>query len=568
MAKKREAKTQDNRRPRLEPRQKETMLMILIRNPQAHVAVRSILKAKHVRDMGDGYAELWQIVCDFYDRQQRLPTQELLLDELQALVSHRPGLIDEDELAGLESFLDWVFDKEVHGAPVSKSKVHCAEALRLAKLYLEESLALTIANTAVTDLTIATDLPALLQEVQTEAAAAGSLLSADAANDQVFAAGWDTEIQVKLRATGMGIFDRFMGGGDAPGETVVFMGPYGSCKSIVAVQGCANAAKQAQTLYATGKTKDAKPKAVFVTAETPKLEFRQRILSCLARIPRIRLADMKSLKDLSRASEPGATKETEYELAFFKKTKKSGVFRSEYDRVQDAITVVNNHLVFIDFTGTDPTLAGVGYGGMRELQGIVAAKFRRYDGAAYPFTFWIDHAAAMAARIMMAAEAAGKTDPAALRTALRNLVLQARDWLSVPYNTSTWIMQQLSGEANSRGPITKVDHTDSDECKSFAMYADHAIVTGKPTEEQLCRFLYTKHRRTPPRSYAIARVDGAFARITDVSNLYVVDEGEHKIVLKETQKNSPAGEAAARRPARQVLDVPDVSDLEWAEGDA
>lgn len=522
MAKKYQAPIE--RRPLLDPRKKETMLMVLIRNQRAHEAVRELLKPKHVRSMGEGYAILWKVVCDFYARHQSLPPRDLIMDDVQNVIAARADDLDEAEVAELEAFLDLAFEGADQGKGIGHSPVHREEAIATAKLFLEEVLAAQLLDSAGQNNTVPVDLPALLQRAHSDAMAAASIVSAADADDCLCPPGWDTRERVPLRSTGLSIFDHFLGGGDLGGEVMVLMGPLGSCKTLTCVQGAACAIKQANMRWRNGETGGKVPKVFFVSTEVLRGEFRDRIISYLATVPVTRLAQMASIEDLCKADEPGATEETRYELRFFDEQLRVCEFQSEYRRVCNAAKMLNKHGVFIDFTSANSERPNAGYGGIAEVAQIVKAKLRQYNDTAVPYTFWLDHAAALASRIIEAG-----ADRSELRHILRAIPLQCRDLLGVPYNQPVWIAHQLSGVANSKGPVADIDHTDADECKQFAMFANFAVVIGRPNEEQLCKIRCTKHRRQPPREYGIIQVDGLFSRVRNMSESYAIDACQGKI---------------------------------------
>ncbi len=537
------------RRPLLDPKKKETMLMVLIRQEGAFLQAKAMLTPKEMEAMGRCYAVLWRAALEFHARRNCLPTQALLRDEIQQAVAAQPDLLQDEELTELDTFLDTAYDDVHHGCQLEQSRMHRDEALDSLRMFLEEALSHDLTNVVHQHGTRPSDLPMILRSASDKMSALAGLTGNQAVDDQVFLEGWDSEEAPPLRSTGINFLDTFLGGGDLPTEVNVFMGPLGSCKTLLACYGVGCAIKQANWLYRNGLTDGRIPKVVYITTETLKTEFRLRVLASMAQIPFDRLASTR-LKDLSDAPEPGAVPATHYELQYF-----NGAGRSkwlpEIDRARAAVNIANSHLLFIDFTGTTNDARSSGQGGIVELAGVVQNKLAEYKALgseSYPYTFWLDHAAALATRMMTS----GKYHRDDRRHLLKDMPLQCRDLLAGPYNTPMWIFHQLSGDANSRGCTAEIDHTDSDECKQFAMYANFAIVCGKPNDEQLAKFKCTKHRRQPPSLHRIVRIHGQIMRVEDVSETHTISG--RSIVLRHDQQAMIAMSAApvVGRQQRQI----------------
>src|SRR5206468_1502057 len=128
--------------------------------------------------------------------------------------------------------------------------------------------------------------------LQTLAGQAEALASLGARPAAVpFPDGWDHAAPLKLSPTGIPVLDHFLGDGHRPGEVNLFMGPYGSCKTLIAVMGLVEGARHAAALAADPDGDGRTPLSVLVSYETPLAELRERCLSYAAGIPRRPLAD-------------------------------------------------------------------------------------------------------------------------------------------------------------------------------------------------------------------------------------------------------------------------------------
>ncbi len=349
-----------------------------------------------------------------------------------------------------------------------------------------------------------------------------------------FPAGWDKAPSLKVFSTGISVFDRFLGGGHKGGETCLFMGPYGSCKTTVAVMGLVEGARQAAALTAEPDWDGREALSVIISYETPVEELRERCLSYAALIPRHRaervISGGEGLDFLSTSDHLLA-----YEKRLFKAKLQAGEpVRGERERAEEAVELLNRHAAFLDMSGADPQQRGAGNGYVPEVVRALENELRRRKNACLRVV-WVDYLGAMAKRHIEASE----RDYSDLRHLVSGGVLHLNAQVAMPFRCPVWVTHQLSGAVNARGPTAKMHHTDAAEAKNVAENASFAIVTGNVNDSQLCVFDCTKHRRQPPRSQAVVRVDGRFNRVMDVSGKYVVDRSLRAILTKE-EAESPA----------------------------
>ena len=535
-------KTMTDRRSTLDQRKKEAMLAVLIRNQDAHEAASDLLRLRHVESgIGSGHALVWRVTKDFYKQHGELPDKQHIFSELHDLLNADESLLSDDEREETDEFVEYVFDDAEHGKKMPKS-AKCAEyAIKTCRQFLEDQLAIDTKEKVLKSATVPVDLPGFLAGMQQQVELVQSLTAPQV--EVLYPEGWEKEDPINILPTNMTVFDSFLGGGMVGGEVYVFMGPFGSCKTTIAVQLSVNFAEYAAELYATGQCPEGKiPVAVLISTEMDKREARRRCLSYAAKIPRKTLARIKSLEELSQADKPAQTKETKYEKKMFKDAYDGGDgFLNEYERAKSKASMLNQHLLFMDCSGTDEKSRNAGAGGMGEIASILAAELRRRKNI-YPVFACLDHASALANRMIETTNEYSNDD---LRHILKRIPQTGGRLLAKRYNIPLLVMHQLNGDANSRSPVADVHHTDAAECKAFAEYADFAIVTGPPTEDgrQLARFLCTKHRREPPRGYAIVKIDGRFNRVIDVSKDFVVDHTGRKIVHKDDLKSFNAKDA-------------------------
>lgn len=518
------------RRGVLDVRRKETMLAVMIRNPRVHAEAAAVLGERQAAAFGPGPALVWTACCRLYERHNAPPPKGMLFDEVHTLVAVDPERVSDTERDDISQFLDFVYDDAEHGACLEDSESFANDAIEALRLHLQEQAALQIRQEVFQDGTLPVDLPACLEAVRVGALAeAESLHIADPS--LVFPEGWDVNERIPVIPTGITVFDEFLGGGAEAGEVYTLIGPFGSMKTTAAVQGTSTGAQIGQELFETDRSRDGKkPVAIYVSTETPINQFRERVLSCTAKIPRKTLARMQSLTDLDDSPTPGATEKTAYERRTFRDACEVGDgFHSERLRAAMAIRLINEYAVFIDMTGLERSKYGsLGRNGILDVRRAITAEIRRRRDEIYPLIIWIDHASAMVSRMIQLQGLRREDETHLLNQAAR----ECRDELSTPWKTSTFLLHQLSGASNRLGPTADLGTSDAKACTSIGEFADFCFVVGKPTADnrQLCVLRCDKARREGPRTRAVIQVVGGMAQIRNVSRHYVVDSDRRLIV--------------------------------------
>lgn len=516
----------EERRAQLDAVKLEEMMAIVIQNKDAFESLVDVLTIKHVKRISQGLALLWRQVRSYYKVHNELPSRGSLVADLHNAINQNFDALTDDEKVEVDDFIDYAYDQTEHGKDIAKSRAHVRVAMETCKQFLEEESLHDLREMAVKDGTVPLDIPSILQQKQAELDVIGALTGGEL--EMPFPEGWDTREHVKLFTTGNKTLDDLMGGGWRGSEVLLFMGPYGSCKTTLTVDSVANLIEYASEEYLNGRSRQRKGKAmkpvvVLMFTEGEKQDYRLRLLANLAQIPWKRLMRMSSLDDLCKKKKVGCTEDTEYENTEFaeQKSARGEGFQCEYNRVQRAVSLCNQFLVLLDCTDSEDNPHPVGGGGVPELANIVNSHFRK-NRDTYPLAFWLDHASALVDRM---AEAGGAEVDKMMHLILKRIPRQCKDKLAKKWKAPIGIIHQLSGEANSRSIMAELSHGDAAGSKQIGEYVDFAIVTNKPDMEQMARMKATKHRREPPTGTRIVRVDGSFQRLTDETGFYVVDNG-------------------------------------------
>ena len=91
----------------LSPRDRETMMSILIRNPVVFETFRELLKFDHFSELDVGYALVWRTVSKFYDTYNELPDRSLLMTELESVLDNSADSLNDTERSDMEAFVDY-----------------------------------------------------------------------------------------------------------------------------------------------------------------------------------------------------------------------------------------------------------------------------------------------------------------------------------------------------------------------------------------------------------------------------------------------------------------------------
>jgi RecA/RadA recombinase len=496
------------------------MMACLIRNDATFEAFSDLLHPHHFTGEDAGYGLVWKTVVAFYENYGTLPERELLLTEIQGAYDADPGFLNPEMLDQLSELIDFSFDTDSFKRDIQSDPQYTKWAVQMTKKFLDERL-LVMADSSLTATgsTVLADLPGFLQELKQESEQIRSV--AGHVIEQPFPEAWDKVSTMVMQSTGCDFLNRFLGGGHCPGEVYGVLGPFGSCKTTMAVQAVVETARRCRKAVLESDGSGPTPVAFYVGYEAqPSPELRHRSLSYAARIHRKSLETMSGLSDLSTTDslKPYERKE------FYSKLQLGEKVPGEQDRARSAIKLLNDHVRFVDMTGGDPENSGAGAGFVEEVLRVIDNEVRRAN--VVPAVIWIDYAGAMVKRYLAATN---KDYASNYRHLINEVPARCKTLLSQRFNCPVWVLHQLSGSANSKSPGAKLHHTDAAESKSFGENLDFAFTIGNPNDANLCVLSCTKHRRQPKMDHTIIQVLGELNRVRDTKDEYVVDSYDFKI---------------------------------------
>ena len=553
------------------PTEKEKIraLRVFICNINVQKFVREVFRPDLIGQENPAYAEVIQLICWFVDKYDRLPLHE----EICGIIERRRERYGDyvasdvfDEIYELVAFVK---------TPNQRSERYAADRLL-------QDMAISIIKRWSMHLATVNLTSSLFSELQ------GGSKNIDRVNtlvksfetaktrlegldspliDELFFDGLGVPPDVTYVPTGVSVIDKHVGGGLLGGEMLLFMGPFGSCKTTFAVMAACNMAKACQRIFTAqqgpflthpdGTAVQKCPVVFYVSTEATRNEFQQRCLTFLAEVPRERI--LESRGDLNFFSDSDVpTQQYEHEIEAQKRDALrqhnlnpdifgcSMRYVSERQRINTAIELLRKHLLFVEFMDSNSKFKQYGKNGVADIQTIMD-NHMRMNAELYPYAFVLDHVSALANRICEKKDSFDN-----MHLVINTVGRSLSEKIAKTYNIPALVMHQLTGKANkmARNIATQIDHTDGSQSASIGEFADVAVTTTRPSgQEQIVKFAFTKVRRgAPVMQNPLVKVDGKFSRLIDYSDKLVLD-GDMVISKSDTRTVPPPTEVRRSSPA-------------------
>jgi len=522
MPKKREV--QKTRVP-LKAGEKSVLFATLIRQPEAFEAAQSILSYEQIAEVDRMYAVVWQVVCDYYAENDRLPEEHYVQTGLSRFLAEDPDVLTDKEQTKLAAFLGFAFD-----TPVESLRPRMGE--RYLSKYMEDRLADEM-RSRLTGYT-----PVNIYELFQDAVArtedltvVGSATLPDAFEDD-----WLEENEfLDLRDTGIDFINRFLGGDDEDEAELVgfghgctesfgLLGPYGGGKTTTGVMLSTMGAKLAYNAWEQSGGTGPLRLSYHFTWEEPKPSLRLRALAFLAEVPHKRIKLAVKQKDLQGVLSNSDTLLDYEQTRYAHKIRAGEAVGGEYERVRRAIELLNACWRVVDLTGSDKSLGLRGTNLVDEVAAVIRKDQRKVRHAHSDFPTGVqmvvaDYVGAAAEKHL---DANGMDHGSNLRHIINRWPLHMKTKVAVPFFCPVWSLHQLSTQANTLMAGSVPKYTDSAEGKAFAENLDFCVMYGMKDSDDRMVCTCNKARREAAMPPIIVRLRGAQQRVVDDSSNYTL----------------------------------------------
>lgn len=535
------------RYPLLTQPQKELMFALTLRDPVLLRYAVNEVQRWHFTERDQYLLAVWQQVASHYAEFEQPIPRKTLYTELKAVLDSEQLDLTGADIRTLEAFLKMAY---------RLSEQELADNAHTAQQYLRRFLSEAL-QTQVRERLGSEGAVQLLPELLDDMA--GQARRYDAAGVTGAPLPFDgmrraNDLRLDKTSSGIGFLDIFLNGGQANGEVYGFCAPYGVCKTLLACQLAVHRVQleleplgeppdiNDKEAYAAYAAKASRTKRVYlITFEEPRKSIQTRLLACAGRIDK----DVVESGDNSKFSSTLHRNFKPYEMGIIKAAIAAGRKPpGEINRYHDARRQLSFNLRHLDFTGAEPTYAGLA----GELaQGIRTAieNDQRYNGFPGVSMVLIDYAGAAADRYL---EARNLSAAENLRHILGKFPLRVKTNVAIPFNCPVWAFHQLGTGANSMSPGRAPKKTDTAEAKNYNENTDFGFAVGEKTNDGYAVFTCTKGRRAGSNHDCVIRIDGRLGRIEPAASYIVHND---KIVPKSTfaaVHEAEVPEAGKKRP--------------------
>ena len=518
----------------LSERSIEFVFMCCCQSPTFLAEARLAIQPHHFDEAAEThFSILWKVLCqaaDAYNATMTFETLAAMLDatlvsdgRLRAEVEY--DLLRADQFGLLWSMINCPVQPMdlLHGRTVLRQFLHERAVVTPLRRFMAQGFNGSYAET----------LPNFLQSVQDQAERIQSmdvlpLVSVTPAR------GSAIEPPNVFNRTGIPWIDQGLGGqrvGDANG----ILGVTGGGKTTLAIH---MAVESARTAWAEAcESQQAPGLTIFITGEEEGKKITPRVQSAAFQISRRKL---ETLSDWGQLSTPGNLEAYERALG-----QVQGEQLSEVERYDIGCMWLSKTFELLDFSGSEKfPHAGEGY--ITEMVGMIDRIQQRTQQPIR--SIFIDWAGTLCRRYMDA----NNMDDSRLRHLLSAFGANVRRQLAERFRCTAWIMHQVKAESCDKSPTKLMHHTDSAECKAFAVELSVCGCIGVPDQATGCRYInWSKVRYVPTHniSPSILRINDTFASIDEVSHRYGVDETGLRFVTQEDLRQLAGTEATHERRA-------------------
>jgi hypothetical protein len=527
----------EQRKAKLTPKEIDYCLLHMIRVPELFEYAKQHFKPSDFNPMSEQfYAIMWDCALTAAnDNGGKLPDKlETVMSMLVAMRLTQPHVYQLSDQDGkmLSALFTWIFGFDEAKLDPVTFRTNIRDLIIERTVLGQMGREIRSYDAVGRPLDILGDLTKYHQKLQ------GIMADASAAGKSAFPLEYKPKKLGKF-PTNIGWFDKFMNGGQAPGEVYVLLGPTGLGKTTSGV--CLSVETARVWNAALANKAIERPKvSCFFSWEQDEERLRQRFWSYAAQIDSTRLEQYSD--EQIELSTQGNLAPYELEL-FADQIQSLGMDKvdGEQERLRMASLELHQSVRIFDFSGAADN-PHIGEGGLDEV--VTALKSLQKEGFDIGVVI-LDYANA-AVRKMLAAKG---EDLASMRLYLSNFCNEARFKIALPFNCPVWAFNQLNTEANRRAPTAAMHHSYASECGNFAENAWFAFVFGtKDNVHGTCQLHCTKTRR--------AKGDQMEARLQIIGNLCAMkDVSDSYSASPETKQIAPTNMLRTRVSAKTLREA-------------
>lgn len=475
-------------------------------------------------------AMLWACCGEHFDEAGRIPTKSQLVARFNGRLTDDPDSLSDEDLEEAEQFVSAAYT-------IPLDDLEDGVAFTWLRKFLEDRLASSIRET-FSSLTVPANITEQLGLWVQQAGVYQSLAGSRQA--EPFPDGWENDDMAGIvtEPTDISFVDSFIDGGDAPGEVCGLLGPFGGGKTTIGVMLSAYRARRNYSQWlASGRTA---PRALSMhfSYEEPIGSLRIRVLSCVAKIPRKRLNQAISSKNLDMLSTRHSLES--YEQRIYARALSAGApVPGERERLEQAKRMLNACWRVYDMTGADVENPGRGSGLVDEIAALVRQELEAARRTGEPVTVrtvLVDYVLACIER--------NTDDHDALRHYIRRFPLEMKAKIAAPFQCTGWLLHQLNTDGQSLPPGRLPKRGDAAEGRAFAERLDFLFGIGNGDRQGMAAWGPLKTRREKPAPPIVVQLDGSMCVIRDQRRHYAIDERSHRIVTRDEQQMIGGGPVA------------------------
>jgi len=511
------------------------LLAAMARVPALYAAYSVNLEPQHFQDMG-GLSYIYLRLRELSDKPDRdlkedPVTPAELREDVTSQLQRNKNLLDWDEKQEVKAFLKSCFKPSYCADIFANTRLLARLTRTTAQALLEQH----IQQSTIEDLRAAG--PAGSLQVLDAAMSQLTAVTASLGNGDpriTFPDEWDKEEVYTYVSSGLPFLDEILDGGMCANEVNIFMAPYGTCKTSLAVHLLVNGAWQCHADYLAQQhlpeEERRKGLAVLVSYEALPGELRYRIAQCAGRIEFDSFRNMGSA-GIAALSGPGDPPKP-YELEYFKEELASDSFEPERVRLMNAQTWLNEHTLMLDFT------TSMGSGGVPEITAEITKELHNRGSNCYVHSVGIDYAGLLVDRLLEATTVPGRKPDE--HKVLSSLVNAIKRKVAIQFQTPVLLFHQLTGAANRQGSKIRVsDKVDAKGAAAFAEHAANAVVGSHLNADGVGLMKNQKFRRSASRPPVAFRLHGAMCRLDSASD-YTIDMSG-ALTIKQADQAAPQG---------------------------